>query len=150
MMLKLQKRLAAQVLKTSAKNIRINPESQADVKEAITKADIRSLINKGAIVAKPITSISRGRIRKAKEQKKKGRRKGHGSRKGKFGARLERKTEWVSRIRTQRKFLNELKEKNIITNKSFRELYSKSKGGFFRSKRHIKLYIEEHGIANKK
>jgi len=150
MIIKLQKRLAAQVLKTSPKNVRINPESQAEVKEAITKADIRGLINKGAIIAKPIKSISKGRIRKAKEQKRKGRRRGHGSRKGKFGARLEKKTEWINKIRTQRTFLKELKEKNIISKENFRNLYAKTKGGVFRSKRHIKLYIEEHKIANKK
>jgi ribosomal protein L19E len=36
-----------------------------------------------------------------------------------------------------------LKEKKIIDDKLYRELYLKSKGGFFRSKRHIKIYLEE-------
>lgn len=150
MRLKLQKRLAGQVLKTSKKNVRIDPTSAADVKEAITKADIRGLISKGAIIAKPIKSISKGRTRKAKRQKAKGRRRGLGSRKGKFNARLRGKTTWMNKIRTQRELLKELKTKEIITNKSFRDLYVKAKGGFFRSKRHIKLYIDEHKLANKK
>ena len=148
--LRLQKRLAGQVLKTSSKHIKIDPTAAADVKEAITKADIRSLVSKGAIIAEPITSISRGRIRKAKLQRSKGRRRGQGSRKGKFGARLAGKTDWINRIRTQRSFLKELKDKKIIANITFYELYAKSKGGFFRSKRHIKLYIDEHHLSIKK
>jgi large subunit ribosomal protein L19e len=148
--LRLQKRLAGQVLKTSKKNVRINPANMADVKEAITKTDIRGLISMGAIVAKPIRSTSRGRIRYGMKQKSKGRRKGHGSRKGKFGARLNKKTSWMNKIRLQRWFLKEIRDKEIISNEAFRDLYLKSKGGFFRSKRHIKLYIEEHNLANKK
>ena len=150
MELRLQKRLAGQVLKTSKKHIRIDPTVVADVKEAITKADIRSLISKGAIIAKPITSISRGRIRKNRLQKIKGRRRGQGSRKGKFGARLNKKRTWMNKVRIQRSFLKEIRDKEIINNKSFYDLYSKSKGGFFRSKRHIKLYIEEHRLNTKK
>jgi large subunit ribosomal protein L19e len=148
--LSLQKRLAGEVLKTSKKNIRIDPTMASDVKEAITKADIRGLISRGAIVAKPIKSISRGRIRKKKEQKKKGRRRGYGSRKGQFNARLSGKKNWINKIRMQRDFLKDIKSKGIITNKVFSELYAKSKGGFFRSKRHIKLYIEEHKMGMKK
>ena len=55
----------------------------------------------------------------------------------------------MSNIRHQRSFLKELKEKGIVTKQIFRELYLKSKGGFFRSKRHIKLYIDEHKLAVK-
>ena len=39
-----------------------------------------------------------------------------------------------------------LREKEIIEKKVYRDLYLKSKGGFFRSKRHLKLYIDEHGL----
>jgi len=39
--------------------------------------------------------------------------------------------------------LGELKDRKIIDDKLYRELYSKSKGGFFRSRRHIKLFLEE-------
>ncbi|MBW2991954.1 50S ribosomal protein L19e [Candidatus Woesearchaeota archaeon] len=150
MRLKLQKRLAGEVLKTSKKHIRIDPASAADVKEAITKADIRGLIGRGAIIAKPIKSLSRGRARQRKLQKSKGRRRGYGSRKGKYNARLGEKSSWMSKIRIQRDFLKELKGKGIITNRAFKELYVKAKGGFFRSKRHIKLYIEEHKLIKKK
>lgn len=150
MRLSLQKRLAGQILRISKKRIRIDPSRLADVKEVITGADIRKLIKEGAIIAKPVKSVSRGRARKIKEQKRKGRRRGHGSRKGKASARLRDKTDWMNKIRIQRDFLKELRDKGIITRKTFGLLYLKSKGGFFRSKRHIKLYVEERGLAAKK
>lgn len=149
MKLKLQKRLAADLLKSSKKRISLDTDRLEDIKEAITKADIRSLISEGAIKKKPSKNTSRVRARKIKIQKSKGRRKGRGRRKGKKTARLSKKTAWMERIRTQREFLKELKEKGIITSLIYQQLYMKSKGGFFRSKRHIKLYIEEHNLAKK-
>ena len=48
------------------------------------------------------------------EQKKKGRQSGRGSRKGKKNSKLGKKARWISRIRVQRSFLKELKDKPII------------------------------------
>ena len=50
MMLDLQKRMAAQVLKSSPHRIWFDPEHLNEIKEAITKSDIRGLIGKGFIV----------------------------------------------------------------------------------------------------
>jgi hypothetical protein len=50
----------------------------------------------------------------------------------------------MSLVRVQREFIKLLLSKNIITRQAYRGLYLKSKGGYFRSKRHIKLYLEEH------
>ena len=44
MQLKIQKRLAAQILKTSKNNIQLDSSRLEEIKEAITKADIKSLI----------------------------------------------------------------------------------------------------------
>ncbi|MDH3382375.1 MAG: hypothetical protein OEL54_06685, partial [Flavobacteriaceae bacterium] len=107
------------------------------------------LISEGVIKKKPFQNTSRVRARKIKIQKSKGRRKGRGKRKGKKTARLPKKNAWIERMRTQRGFLKELKEKGIITSLTYRQFYMKSKGGFFRSKRHIKLYIEEHNLTKK-
>jgi len=150
MKLKLQKKLAASVLKCGKKRISLDTDRLEDIKEAITKADIRSLISEGGIKKKPVKSVSKVRARKIAVQKRKGRRKGVGKRKGKKTARLSKKAAWIDRIRTQRKLLKELKIKSIITSLVYQQLYMKSKGGFFRSKRHIKLYIEEHKLAIKK
>ncbi len=147
MNLKTQKRLAADVFGCSPKKVWFDSSRVEDIKGAITKTDIRSLIKQNAIMQKPAKGVSRGRARKIHIQKVKGRRKGYGSRQGKQTAKLPRKTEWMNRIRAQRELLNILKEKKIIDKKTFRMLYLKAKGGFFRSRRHIKIYLEEHGLA---
>lgn len=149
MKIKVQKRLAGSVLKTSPKKIRLDPDRLDDIKEAITKADIKGLVDEGVIIKKKIKGVSRVNARKIQEQKSKGRRKGQGSRKGKATARQPKKKVWMAKIRLQRNFIRELKEANLITNSTYNDLYSKSKGGFFRSKRHIKLYIEEQNLVIK-
>jgi len=152
MKLNVQKRLAASILKASPKRVWFDEERLSDIKESITKQDLKGLIVDGAIRLKPVQSISRGRVRQKKKQKSKGRQKGHGSRKGAFGARLNRKGNWMSKIRVQREFIKELRDKEIITTADYRDLYLKSKGGFFRNRRHIKIFMEENGIGkqNKK
>ncbi len=144
-----QRRIAAQILKVGENRVRFNPEKLAEIKEGITKADIRSLINGSAITAKPIKGTSRFRSKLLKLQRRKGRRKGFGSRKGKkitvhYGKRV-----WVSKVRAQRKFIKLLKTKKIIDKKLFNDLYGKVKGNYFRSRRHIKLYLEEHNLFKK-
>jgi len=148
-LLSVQKRLAASILKCSPYRISLNPDHLEDIKEAITKIDIKGLINQGSIIRKPVKSTSRVRARKKAIQKRKGRRTGHGSRKGKKTARLPKKENWKNKVRLQRKLLKELRDKKMLTTISYRELYQKSKGGFFRSKRHVKLYIEENKLLKK-
>jgi len=145
MNLKLQKRLAASVLGCSEKRAVFDPARLEDIKEAITKTDIRMLIGEGAIREAPQKSVSRVRANKRIIQRRKGLRKGLGSRKGKATAREPKKRAWMNRVRSQRKFLKSLKQH--LKAGSFRELYLKSKGGFFRSVNHIKLYVEEHEMA---
>ncbi|PIN72257.1 50S ribosomal protein L19e [Candidatus Woesearchaeota archaeon CG10_big_fil_rev_8_21_14_0_10_45_5] len=149
MNLKVQKRIAANILKCSPKRVHFDTERLDEIKEAITKQDLRALISSGAIVKKSKSGVSRGRARKILIQKRKGRQRNAGSIKGKIGARLPQKKSWMNKVRLQRKFLKELKEKGIIDKKAFRTLYLKSKGGMFRSKRHLKLYIDEQGLALK-
>ena len=147
MQLKIQKRLAAQVLKSSENDIWLDSNRLDEIKEAITKVDIRSLIKNDAIKAKKRMGISRFRIRKNQLQKSKGRRRGPGSIKGGKNARLFRKTAWMNGIRVQRAFLQNLRDKKVIDLPSYRMLYMRSKGGFFRSKRHLKMFMQEHGIG---
>jgi len=147
MKLKVQKRLAAQLFKASPKRVWFDEERLDDIKEAITKQDIKRVIAEGAIRLKPIKSISRGRIRLNKIQKSGGKRKGHGSRKGGAQARHPGKDVWMAKIRVQRAFLKVLRDKAFISRHDYRDLYLKSKGGFFRSRRHIKIYLEEHNIT---
>ena len=146
MKLKTQKRLAADLLKCSKKRVSFDTERLDEIKESITKRDIVGLIKDKAIKKKQAKGISRVRANKIKTQKAKGRRKGPGSKKGKHGARLPRKQAWMNKVRLQRKFIKELKDKEIITSKSYQMLYSKTSGGFFRSRKHIKLYIKENEL----
>ena len=73
MKLRIQKRLAAQILKCSEKRILFDSSRLDEIKEAITKADIRGLIAIKAITKKPVKGISKVRVRKRKRQRSKGR-----------------------------------------------------------------------------
>jgi large subunit ribosomal protein L19e len=144
-----QKRIAGSILKAAPKRVRFDPTRLNDIKAAITKVDLGRLISEGVISAIPARGVSRVRARKIAKQKAKGLRQGPGSLEGKATARAPAKLAWMSRIRAQREFIQELREKEIVTNDSYRILYGKSKGGFFRSIRHIKIYINEQNLAVK-
>ncbi|MCW1296303.1 MAG: 50S ribosomal protein L19e [Candidatus Parvarchaeota archaeon] len=142
-----QKRLISRILGVGKKRIWLDPARAKDIKEAITRADLLALIEEGAIKIKKKRGISRFRAKKIQEQKRKGRRRGPGSRKGKKSARVPHAQVWVNKIRVQRSFLKELKNTGKITKTQYRKLYLLSKGGFFRSISHIKLYIDkEFGV----
>lgn len=145
-----QKRLAAQLAGASPKRIKFTQDRLDDIKEAITKADIRGLINNKVIKVLPKRGVSRVRARKRQSQRRKGRQKGPGTLKSKSCARFDKKRKWINKIRSQRALLNALRTRKIVDNKTFRMLYMKSKGGFFRNKRHIKLYIKENDLILKK
>ncbi|MBI4150467.1 50S ribosomal protein L19e [Candidatus Woesearchaeota archaeon] len=150
MELTVQRRLAAEVLHCSPKRVWFDETRLGDIKEAITKQDLRGLIAKGLIQMKRKRGISRGRARFNQAQRRKGRQRGHGSRKGLATARQPEKRAWLARIRLQRVFIKSLRDKNMISNVAYRELYMKCKGGYFRSLRHVKLYLDEHNLITKK
>lgn len=149
MKLDTQKRKAASLMKTSPKKIKLNPTLLSEIKEAITKTDLRGLIRDGIIKKEQDKGISKARSRKIKVQRRKGLRKGSSHKKGSSNARTKDKEIWKNKVRSQRTLLKELKDKGALDNKSYRMLYMKVKGGYFRSKRHIKLYIEEQGLVKK-
>src|SRR3989344_7741381 len=100
--MKTQKRLAAQILKCSPKRIKFDESKLDEIKEAITKADLRVLINEGTVAKIPVRGTSRFHARFIHSQKKKGRRKGHGSRKGKATARTEPKRRGIKKKKKKR------------------------------------------------
>lgn len=142
----IQKRLASQILKCSQKRIRFDPEKLGEIKEAITKHDVKLLIGRKVITSIPKMGASRARANVIRIQRRKGNRSGHGSRKGSSNARENEKCVWIKKIRKQRALLKRLYENEKIDTKMYRDLYLKSKGNFFRSTRHIKIYLEEHGV----
>lgn len=148
--MKQKKRIAASILKTSPSKVRFIADALEEIKKAITRSDFRGLIAMKKVVVSGKNEQSRSRARKIASQKRKGRQSGVGNRKGKKFASVNRKERWMAKVRAQRVFLKELREKKILNPTNYRSLYSKSKGGYFRNKRHIKLYITERGLAEKK
>ncbi len=139
MRLTIQKKLASRLMKSSKKRIKLDPERLDDVKEAITKKDVKGLIKDGVIIAKQKKGVSRVRIKKKRTALKK----------GKATARMPKKQAWMGRIRALRQIIKRLRDKELITKATYHDLYLKSKGGFFRSKRHLRLYIDEKRLLVK-
>ncbi|MFH1396517.1 MAG: 50S ribosomal protein L19e [archaeon] len=145
-----KKKLAARILKTSPKKVRFAADALEDIKKAITRSDLRGLIAIKKIIKIMPNEQSKVRARKIKVQKSKGRRKSRGSKKGSKTSMLSKKAAWMLKVRAQRKFLKELKGKELINSANYKLLYNKSKGGYFRNIRHIKLYLDEQNIIIKK
>ncbi|MBS3136808.1 50S ribosomal protein L19e [Candidatus Woesearchaeota archaeon] len=147
--LRKKKMLAGKVLGCSPYRVRFDIERLDEIKEAITKKDIISLVKDYAVWKENVQGISRGRAKKRHLQRKKGLQKGFGSRKGSKNARNPQKLEWKRRIRLLRVYLKILRDKQYITTTNYHTLYMKAKGGFFRSLKHIKLYVNEHKLLQK-
>ena len=145
-----QKRLAAKLAKASPKRIKFNKENLEEIKEAITKKDIKTLIKEKSIRVLQKTGNSRVRARKRAVQKTKGRQKGLGKRKGKATARTPKKDTWMKKVRAQRELIKKMRDNELITKEVYHKIYNRVKGGFFRSRRHIKLYLEERKLIKKK
>ena len=73
--LKAQKRLAADVLGVGRNRVRFDPDAQGEIADAITRDDVRELIEEGVIEAETTEGNSRNRARERNEK----RAYGHGS-----------------------------------------------------------------------
>ena len=143
--LKAQKRMAADVLDVGKSRVWFDPDAQDELADAITREDIRDLIADGTIRAEDADSNSRGRARAREEKREYGHRTGAGTRKGKAGARRNKKDEWVSRIRAQRKRLKELRdEEEVLDPTQYRELYNKASGGEFDSVARLEAFARNN------
>ncbi len=138
-----KRRMAASIMKVGRGRVWFDPDELEDIEEAVTRDDIRGLIHDRVIQPKPIIGTSRGRANFRQAQKAKGRRRGHGKRKGAMGARLPKKRRWISTIRPIRKMLAELRDSKKIDSATHRKLYGMAKGGMFKSKAHLNMYLKE-------
>ena len=141
-----QRRMAAEILKCGVNRIWMDQDRLDEIAKAVTKDDIRILINGKAIKSRPIVSISRGRKNYAIEQREKGRRSGHGKRKGGKQARHPRKEHWIKTIRPIREQLKILRNEKKISSSVYRKYYIKAKGGEFKSKHHLESHMLSDGI----
>ncbi|MBE0527531.1 50S ribosomal protein L19e [Candidatus Thorarchaeota archaeon] len=147
MKLSTQKRLAADVMKVGTSRVWMDPGFEDEVSLAITRDDIRRLVEEGAIQKKRTTGVSRGRARYILQQKRKGQRKGPGTKKGKATSKMSGKDRWMMKIRPMRKELRILRDTGKITPKIYRELYLKAKGNAFRNTAHLRTYITERRLS---
>ena len=136
-----QRRMAAQIMKCGLNRVYMSPSSLEDISEAVTRGDVKRLIKEGVIKARQKAGISNGRLKYADGQRKAGKRKGHGSRKGAKFARYPRKRRWINTIRPIRRTLVEFRAKGMITPETFRTYYLQASSGSFRSVNHLKNQI---------
>lgn len=136
--LSLQKRLAAKILKVGINKVWIDNSHLEEIKNAITRSDIKKMISHGYIQQRP------NKIKFPYKQKKKIKRMG--SRKGRKAARTGKKRVWINTVRPLRKMLKELKEQGKIDTVTYKKTYLLIKGGSFRSRAHLKLYLEQKGV----
>jgi large subunit ribosomal protein L19e len=146
MNLKNQRRVASELLKCGVNRVWIDPNKTDDTTDAITRGDIRVLINSGAITARQKKGVSRGRAKFELAQRKKGRQRGPGSRRGKKGARKPSKEIWMQAIRPMRRKLKELRDTGKIDTRTYRSYYMKAKGGQFKSRPHMESHMRAEGI----
>ncbi len=139
-----QKRLAADVLDVGENKLWFDPEAQGDIAEAITREDIRELVDDGIIRAEEPKGNSRGRARERQQKQSYGHQTGAGSRRGKAGARKNEKQDWESKIRAQRNHLRELRDEDGLDASTYRDLYNKAGGGEFDSVADLQRYIDDN------
>ena len=145
MNVKFQRRIAAELLKCGENRVWIDPNALDEVKDAVTKDDVRNLIKRGLIKKRRIKGTSRIRANYIKRQREKGRRRGHGSRKGRKYARYPRKLRWMKTIRPIRKVLRDLRDSGKIDRPTYRKFYLLAKGGVFKSKNHLLAHLRDEG-----
>jgi large subunit ribosomal protein L19e len=133
-----QRRIAAEVLKCGENRVWFDPEKQTEIEAAISRADIRSLVEQGIVTARQKKGVSRGRARLLEEKRAYGHCKGPGRRKGASGARSPSKRQWIQKIRAIRRSLREMRESGDVDPHLYRVLYRKAAGGQFRSVAHMK------------
>jgi large subunit ribosomal protein L19e len=144
-----QRRLASKVLECGLDRVWLNPEAREEITAAITREDIRGLIEKGTIKIKPVRGVSRGRARALAAKRNYGHCKGQGSRKGKKGARTSKKGQWIKKIRALRRRLKELRAEGMLDKSVYCRLYRKAKGGEYRSVSHLNSHLGSEKMLKK-
>lgn len=131
------RRLAADIMNVGQGRVKISPDGLKEAEGALTRADVRGLIEKGVITKAKI----KGRDSTARKK-----RKGPGRKKGSLG---DSKKLWMQKVRSQRKLLAMLIETGVLDKKNKRSLYGKVKSGIFRNKKAMLLYLKDNKYISK-
>lgn len=126
-----KKKLAKRTLNVGEDRIVFLGSRLEEIKDAITKQDIRDLLKSGAIVIKE-------RKGRKKVQKKRSRSTGNIRRKAK-----EKKREYMILTRKLRRYLKSQVSKGKLSKEHFRDIRKKIRNRVFRSLSHLKEYIGE-------
>ena len=127
-----KKALAARTFNVGKERIFFVPSRLDEIKEAMTKQDIRDLHREKAIVVKEI----KGRRTKIKKKTK----KGDGSKKKNI---KNKKKTYMVLTRKLRRYLKDLKSQGKITKEESKSMRKKIRSKDYRSKAHLKLQIGE-------
>lgn len=131
MKLDVKKQLAARTLGVGLGRIKFDINRLEEIKEAITKQDIKDLHSTGAIIIKEKSGRQTKQKRKTRKREGKKRLKVN-----------KRKQEYVIITRKLRRYIKELKTQGKLDKEKYLELRKKIKMKEFKSKRHIKEHIK--------
>ncbi len=140
--LKAKKRLAARVTGVGVHRLKFSSDHLQDIGDAITRSSIRGLVGGGRIKIKSFTGTSKGRAHAKKAQRNK-RGRTQGSKRGRKGARMGKKTAYIAKVRSLRRLLKIGKDRKDLTNPEFWLLYKKVGGNTVRNKAHLRTLMEE-------
>lgn len=129
MNLKVKKSLAARALNVGKARIAFIEARLSEIKEAITKQDIKDLEKDGAIVVKEVS----GR-RKIKKKT----RRSTGNIRKKINT---RKKDYVIMTRKLRAYVAEMKKQGVLTKEEVEDIRKKIRNRNFKSKANLKEYI---------